>query len=117
MTLVTYRDYEDMDSSSVRGMRIMNVLKAMFDQLKVKLMEDPAMALEIVNKLSQYLTTDLELSEITYLASNIGKMDFSSDTVVRLQGETVMGEEYPEFHADQDWIYDFVVDKFCVPVQ
>lgn len=115
--LVTYRDYADVDGAYVRGMRIMNVLKAMFNQLKGSIMEDPAVALEIVSKLSSYLTTDLEVAEITYLARNIGKMDFSSDTIVRLQGETVMGEEYAEFHADPEWIHDFVVEKFCVPAQ
>lgn len=114
--LVTYRDYDVVDSAYTRGMRIMNVLKALFDQLKGEIMEDPAVALEIFNRLSEYITTDLQLSEITFLARNIGKMDFTSDMVVRLQGETVMGEEYAEFHADQDWIYDFVVEKFCVPV-
>lgn len=115
--LVTYRDYEILDSAYIRGMRIMNVLKAMFDQLKGQIMEDPGMALEIFDGLRDYITTDLTLSEITFLARNIGKMDFSSDTVVRLQGETVMGEKYAEFQADQDWIYDFVVEKFCEPVQ
>lgn len=115
--LLTYRDYENLDGANVRGMRIMNVIKAMFNQLKGSIMEDPSVALEIVNKLSAYLTTDLELSEITYLARNIGKMDFSSDTVVRLPGETVMGEKYAEFYADEQWIHDFVVEKFCVPAQ
>ena len=113
--LVTYRDYNNLDSAYTRGMRIMNVLKALFDQLKGRIMEDPTVALEIFNKLSAYITTDLEISEITYLARNIGMMDFSSDTVVRLQGETIAGEEYAEFHADQDWIHDFVVEKFCEP--
>ena len=115
--LVTYRDVEVLDSANTRGMRIMNILKAMFDQLKVQIVEEPTVALEIFNKLSSYLTTDLDVSEITYLARNIGKMDFTSETLVRLQGESVMGEEYAEFHADQDWIYDFVVEKFCVPVE
>ena len=114
--LVSYRDYNDVDGAYTRGMRIMNVLKALFDQMKDKIMENPAVALQILDRLGEYITTDLELSEITYLASNIGKMNFSSDTVIRLQGETVMGEEYAEFHADPDWIYDFVVEKFCVPV-
>lgn len=115
--LVTYRDYDDLDSAYTRGMRIMNVLRALFDQLKGKIMEDPTVALEIFNELAEYITTDLELSEITYLARNIGKMNFTLDTVVRLPGETVMGEEYAEFHADQEWIHDFVVEKFCIPVQ
>ena len=114
---VTYRDPENPESASIRGMRIMNVLKAMFDQLKGKIMEDPTVALDIVNKLGEHITTDLELSEITYLARNIGKMDFSSDTIVRLPGETVVGERYAEFYADEAWIHDFVVEKFCVPVE
>lgn len=115
--LVTYRDYENLDSAYTRGMRIMNVLQALFNQLKGRIMENPALVLEILDELSEYITTDLQISEITYLARNIGKMDFTSETIVRLQGETVMGEEYAEFHADQDWIYDFVVDKFCAPAE
>lgn len=113
--LMTYRDYDNLDGSYIRGMRILNVMKAMFDQLKGKIMENPAVALDILNRLSEYLTTDLDLSEITFLARNIGKMDFSLDTIVSLPGETVMGEEYVEFYPDQEWIYDFVVEKFCVP--
>ena len=113
--LMTYRDYDNLDGAYIRGLRILNVMKAMFDQLKGKIMENPSVALDILSKLSDYLTTDLDLSEITFLARNIGKMDFSLDTVVSLPGETVMGEEYVEFHADQNWIYDFVVEKFCEP--
>ena len=44
-------------------------------------------------------------------------MEFDSDTVVSLRGETEQGEQYAEFHADEDWIHDFVVEKFCVPVK
>jgi hypothetical protein len=115
--LITYRDYDIADGASTRGMRIMNVLQAMFNQLKEKIMADPTVALDVFNQLTDYITTDLKISEITYLARNIGKMDFSSDTVIRLPGETVMGEEYAEFHADQEWIRNFVVENFCVPVQ
>ena len=113
--LMTYRDYDNLDGAYIRGMRILNVMKAMFDQLKEKIMADPAVVLDILSKLSDYLTTDLDLSEITFLARNIGKMDFSLDTIVSLPGETVMGEQYVEFYPDQEWIYDFVVDKFCEP--
>lgn len=115
--LVTYRDLDVTDSAYTRGMRIMNILKALFDQLKEKIMENPAVALEIFSSLSEHITTDLDLSEITFLARNVGKMDFSMDSVVRLQGETILGEEYAEFHADPAWIHDFVVEHFCVPVE
>ena len=115
--LVTYRDCNELDGAYTRGMRIMNVLKALFNQCKGKIMEDPTVALDMVNGLAGYITTDLDLSEIAYLARNIGKMEFDSDTVVSLRGETEQGEQYAEFHADEDWIHDFVVEKFCVPVK
>ena len=115
--MVVYRNHENPDGAYLRGMRIMNVMKALFHQLKETITKDPTVALEIVNKLSAYLTTDLELTEITYLARNIGQMDFSADTIVKLRGDTVMGETYAEFHPDPDWIHDFVVEKFCVPAQ
>ena len=63
------------------------------------------------------VTTDLDLTEITYLARNMGKMYFTSDTIVRLPGETVMGERYAEFYPDESWLHDFVVEKFCVPAE
>lgn len=115
--LVTYRDLNVTDSAYTRGMRIMNILKALFDQLKDKIVENPAVALEIFSSFSEHITTNLDLSEITFLARNIGKMDFSMDSVIRLQGETILGEKYAEFHADPEWIHDFVVEHFCVPVQ
>lgn len=115
--LVTYRDYDNLDSAYIRGMRIMNVLKALFNQLKGRIKDNPAVALEILDGLSEYINTNLQISEITYLARNIEKMEFSLDTIVKLPGETVMGEKYAEFHADQEWIYEFVVDNFCIPAE
>lgn len=73
------------------------------------------MALDFVSQLSSYLTTDLDLSEITFLAQNIGKINFNSDTIVKLPGESMMGEKYVEFHPDEQWLHDFVVATFCVP--
>ena len=75
------------------------------------------MALEYYNGLKDYITTDLDLTEIAYLARNMGKMYFTSDTIVRLPGETVMGERYAEFYPDESWLHDFVVEKFCVPAE
>ncbi len=115
--MIVYRDTANADAAYDRGMRIMSVMKALFNQLKEIISKDPTIALEIVSKLSAYLTTDLDIAEITYLARNIGQMDFYSDSIIKLPGYTVMGETYAEFHPDADWIHDFVVEKFCVPVQ
>lgn len=112
---MTYRSITDVEGAYIRGVRNMIVIRAMFDQCKDEIAANPTVALEFLNQLSSYLTTDLEISEITFLAQNIGKMNFGSDTVIKLPGESVMGEEYAEFHSDEQWLHDFVVDTFCVP--
>ena len=112
---MTYRSITDVEGAYNRGVRNMIVIRAMFDQCKDEIAANPTVALEFLNQLSSYLTTDLEISEITFLAQNIGKMNFGSDTVIKLPGESVMGEEYAEFHSDEQLLHDFVVDTFCVP--
>lgn len=114
-TFITYRNENDLEGAYNRGMRSMLVLRAMFDQCKGKILENPSVALDYYNGLKEYLTTDLTLTEITYLARNMGNMNFGSDTIVRLPGETMMGERYAEFYPDETWIHDFVVERFCVP--
>ena len=114
---ITYRSETDLEGAYKRGMRSMAVMKALFNQCKGKIVADPAVALEYYNGLKDYITTDLDLTEITYLARNMGKMYFTSDTIVRLPGETVMGERYAEFYPDESWLHDFVVEKFCVPAE
>ncbi len=114
-TFMTYRSITDIEGAYNRGVRNMIVLKAMFDQCKDAIAADPTVALDFMSQLSSYLTTDLDLSEITFLARNIGKMNFTSDTIIRLPGESVMGEKYAEFLPDEQWLHDFVVDTFCVP--
>ena len=114
---ITYRSETDLEGAYKRGMRSMAVMKALFNQCKDEIVADPAVALEYYNGLKDYITTDLDLTEITYLARNMGKMYFTSDTIVRLPGETVMGERYAEFYPDETWLHDFVVEKFCVPAE
>ncbi len=114
---ITYRNINQLDGAYDRGERSMAVLKALFNQCKDKIAADPTVALDFLNRLSGQVTTDLDLVEITFLAQNIGKMSFTSDTVVSLPGETVMGETYAEFYPDETWLHDFVVDKFCVPAE
>lgn len=110
---IVYRDKSQTESAYERGVRDMLVLKAMFDQCKNKIAEEPTVVLDIMSELGSYLTTNLDVREISYLAQNIGKMDFSSDTVIKLPGEVRMGETYAEFYPDKDWLHDFVANTFC----
>lgn len=114
---IHYRNMNQVESATLRGERSMVVLKALFDKCKQQLKEDPMMAFRFLDALGGNFETDLDVSEIAYLARNIGKMEFTSATVIKLPGETVMGEKYAEFHHDAAWLHDFVVEKLCTPAE
>ena len=113
---ITYRE-DNLEGASDRGMRGMLVLKALFNQCKEEIVANPTVALDYFNELKAYITTDLDLTEITFLARNVGNMEFSSDTILRIPGETVMGDQYAEFYPDEEWLHSFVIDRFCVPAE
>lgn len=113
---ITYRE-DNLEGASDRGMRGMLVLKALFNQCKEEIVANPTVALDYFNELKAYITTDLDLTEITFLARNVSNMEFSSDTILRIPGETVMGDQYAEFYPDKEWLHSFVIDRFCVPAE
>lgn len=114
---ITYRDRSQVEGAYDRGVRSMEVLQIMFNQCKGRIAANPTVALDFWNALNDYLISDMDLSEVTYLATNISKIDFSSDTVVKIPGDFSMGERYAEFYADEKWLHDFVVETFCTPAK
>lgn len=110
---ILYRNRNQAEGAYDRGVRNMLVLKAMFDQCKDKIVEKPTVALDIMLEMESYLTTNLDVREISFLAQNIGRMNFNSDTVIKLPGEVKMGETYAEFYPDRAWLHDFVANTYC----
>ena len=111
--MVVYRDHSELEGAYERGLRDMSVLKALFEQCKEMVKEDPGVVFALYNKLEDYITTDLRLDEISYLAQQTVKNDFSAERVIAMQGEAVAGERYVEFYPDEQWLHDFVAEQFC----
>lgn len=111
--MIVYRDHSQVEGAYERGLRDMTVLKALFAQCKGMVKEDPGAVLTLYHELADYITTDLRLDEISYLAQNAVKMDLNADTVIAMQGEAVAGEIYVEFYPDEQWMHDFVTAHFC----
>lgn len=111
--MVVYRDHSELEGAYERGLRDMSVLKALFEQCKEMVKEDPGVVFALYNTLEDYITTDLRLDEISYLAQKAVKMDLNVDTVIAMQGEAVAGEIYVEFYPDEQWLHDFVTAYLC----
>lgn len=107
----------DLDSAFDRGLRHMDLLEAMFSQCKAAFKEDIYFPVQLYNSAIEYVSTNLTLSEASYLARQVFSADFSSIPIITLEGELTMGEKYAEYYPDAEWLHDFVVDTFCEPIE
>ena len=112
--LIRYRNHGELDSATQRGLRILKlVVRAMLQQVKSLIKKDPGAVMTIYNQLKPYMTTNLSVDEVSYLAQQIPGFNINDDTIIQMPGVATKGEKYAEFYPDEDWLHDFVVETFC----
>lgn len=114
---IIYRDTSQLSSAYDRGQRHMLLLNTLYDRCKAAFQEDITFPVQMYNRASDHITTNLNVVEISYLARQIFRADFSTDSVITLQGEMTLGEEYAEYIPDPNWLGSYVADTFCVPAE
>lgn len=112
-----YRDMHDINGAYDRSQRDIQVMKAMFEQFKREFRDDPGVVLRMYSALEAYITTDLSLDEISFLAQTLVDLPVDMDRVLTLPGENQAGEKYVEYYPDMDWISDFAKKVFYVPCE
>lgn len=115
--LLQYRDRHDIDGAFERSRRDLRIMKAMFDQFKAAFLEDPGVVLRMYSAMEPYITTDLSMDEISFLAQTLVNLPLDMDCVVTLQGENRAGERFVEYYPDIEWISNFAKEKFFVPCE
>lgn len=75
--------------------------------------EDEAFVLKTYQAVSPYMVTDCTAKTMTALVSRYG--DFKLGEMISPEGENVMGEQYYEFHADEEQLKSLIVDLFYAP--
>ena len=75
------------------------------------------MAISIYKSISPYVVTDVDMSEITYLADTFAKYQFDS-SIYSMQGTVNIGKtEHEEFTYDEDQLYGMMIDLFYKKVK
>lgn len=113
---VQYRDTKVFNSVSIRMERIKQYLMALIDNLKERTKKDITVPAQLYEAIGPYMVTNLTLDEIVYLASEALSYNIDLDNFYSLKGETVMGNLYEEFYADEDYLYDLVIQLFYEPI-
>ena len=120
---VRQRDMNTVDASLNRTARQVQYIKAFAAQALPAVMNDFGVVSRLYNTASSYSTTNMDLSNVTYLASLIlskGITDFETTT---LQGEMVESEKtdyadyvYAEFYPDEESTIQTVLDTFYIQI-
>lgn len=114
---VKYRDTSVFGSADMRLARQKQYLNAFIKTAKNTAKSDIGVALDLYQAVSSMMTTDITADEVAYLAPILVDYHFDSDNFYMLEGQTVMGEEFEEFYADETALYELILDVFYREVE
>ena len=114
---VQYRDTSQLDSSLQRQARQSQYLQAFFSQAISSTAGNPSVLVSLYQTALEYATTNLGVQEFTYLATVLLQNGMSELNVTTLAGEAVKGDQYVEYHLDEESVYQTVLDVFYTPVE
>ena len=71
---------------------------------------DAGFALELILQVSQYMVSDMDAGQLSDVANEL--LDYTSNGIYTIEGESVQGEEFMEFYADDASIQTVVAELF-----
>lgn len=117
-TFVRWRDRSKYESARMRLLRQKMYLSKVFVQAKDKTKENISFPIDLYNSISEYMVTDLSVSEVAYMASEYLGYAFNPDSdMIVLEGETKAGEKYEEFYPDEDKLKELMIEIFYKEVE
>lgn len=105
------RDINEFDSATERLNRQMQYIQAFVKQAKSK---DAATLVSAYNAITDYIVTNVDVPN---LVNKLTTYEFDDSRMYTIPGETQMGEQYEEYHVDEDTLYQLMLDIFYKPVE
>lgn len=109
---VKYRDTKEFGSADMRLQRQKQYLTAFTAKAKEAIRKDITVPVKLYQSISSMMVTDVTADEVAYLSSKAADYHFPSDGFLTLDGETVMGERFEEFYADEEALYRLILEVF-----
>lgn len=114
---VKYRDTAEFASADKRLARQKQYLNAFIGAAKNAARKDISVVPDLYRAVSSQMVTDITADEAAYLAPILADYRFDNDSFYLLEGETVMGEQFEEFYADEDALYEMILEIFYEEVE
>ena len=110
---VKYRDMTQFGSADGRLERQKQYLAGFMDTAKKAAKEDISVVSRLYSALKPMMVTDITSGEAVYLATELLDYNFGGEEGFRMmEGETVIGDVFEEFYADEEALYEMVLDIF-----
>lgn len=114
---VRSRDLNAFGSAEARLERQRQYISAFIAKAKSGVRENPTLPVTVFQELRPYMTTDLNVEKVTYLAGLVSGFEFGSTDMYKIPGKTVMGDVYEEFYVDETAMYEMILEIFYEEVQ
>ena len=105
------RDINEFDSATERLNRQIQYIQAFVKQAKSK---DAATLVSAYDAITDYIVTNVDVPN---LVNKLTTYEFDDSRIYTIPGETQMGEQYEEYHVDEDALYQVMLDIFYKPVE
>ena len=102
----------ELGSNSQRMARQRQYVTAFLRKSFQMVRSDWSIAVKLYQTVKAYTHTSLRLSQIVYLVSLAANVDFSQDNITTIPGKLVMGESFAEFYADDDAVFQIILDTY-----
>lgn len=111
---VQQRDEAELTSNLSRMDRQTSYLKGFFNAVKEKTKENLLFPVTLYQEIGSYASSDMSLSEIAYVARAALDSGLRDENIVTIPGEMQQGEIYAEYIADDEALYQFILDTFYI---
>lgn len=109
-----YRDSDESQSALVRQQRQKTYLKALIPRLQEKLQADSSFVGDMLNDIQPYTVTNMGNDVFVKLLNAAGNSSLETQTV---PGEGVEGQNFDEYHVNDDELYRLVLSMFYKKIQ
>lgn len=114
-TFVRYRDITVSQSALMRTERQEEFLRAYIEKAKKKFAEDPGFVTRLYTAIEPYMVTNMGNDQFVKLMESAASGGTMNKWIV--PGEGVEGEVYDEFYADDDALYEKIIETFYIEVE
>ncbi len=103
------RQQSDFDSATDRLRRQEQYITCFIDQMKAYTAGSTSKIISIYDSIEDYIVTNLDFPK---LASDFSAYEFDAENMYTVPGETIMGDEFEEYHVDDNALYDMIIEVF-----